>query len=1070
MPLRLGVLLLTGILATMDSTAELQVTDLRCEYKTNPLGIDVTAPRLTWTLKADVHAQVQSAYQILVSSTPELLDADGGDRWDSGKVASEDTTFIRYDGAALASRDRCYWKVRVWNGANQPSAWSAPAFWSMGLLTPGDWSAQWIGYDAPVETAVNPDDAPVQDMGNAQWIWYPEGNPGESAPVGDVFFRAAIEVGGSRARTGADLYITADNSARAWLNGVELEGTVTSFNQVSRINLNAPLRPGKNTLAVLANNAGDAPNPAGMIARVVVDYVEGPSSFVETGDTWKSVRGEAPAGWNAPGFDDTAWQAALAIGPAGTPPWPVPKFPKPLFLPPPPQLRAAFMAGEGITRATLYATAFGLYEATLNGQRAGDFVFAPGFTDYNKRVYYQTYDVTDLVKPGENVFGALLGDGWYAGYLGFLPQLPVESARDHYGDQPRFRGQLEIEYADGHSETIATDGAWKAAYGSIREADMLMGETHDDHLATPGWLQAGFNDRAWKSVAVGQPHDVPVQAHPGSPVTRHERIAARSVKEVEPGVFIYDLGQNFAGWLQFTVEGKAGQRIQVRHGERLDADGTLYTTNLRKARCIDTYTLDQDGRVTLEPHFTFHGFQYAEISGIDGPLPLEYVTGVAIQSAIEPAGQFECSEPLLNQLFHNIVWGQKSNYLEIPTDCPQRDERMGWTGDAQFFMPTALFNMDSGAFFTKWLVDLVQDSQLEDGSFADVAPHVALGGGSVAWGDAAMTCTYQLYRYYGDTGIIHAHFPNLVRGMEFLESTSENGIRKKMGYGDWLNKGGGAKDEVICTAYFAYLAGLMAEMAEVIGETDKAAHYTALQQEVKDAFATNFIDADGKILDSSQTGYALAFTMDLIPDALRDRAAEQFAGEIARFDNHLATGFIGTPRLLPGLAAAGKIDLAYQLLMNTDYPSWLFQVTQGATTMWERWDGWTPEDGFQDPGMNSFNHYAFGAVGEWLYSTIGGIAPLEPGFKTFQIAPQPGGGLTWAKTSYDSIHGLIRSDWSLAGGDFTLKVEAPVNTTVTVVLPPDYRGEAAVNGEQVTGDAGALKLPSGMYTITSQES
>lgn len=1067
MPRLTAILLLTGLLVAMTTQAAIQPTNLRCEYKTNPLGIDVTTPRLGWTLVSEAPAQIQSGYQILVASSLTQLQADQGDLWDSGKVASNDTTFIVYAGKPLSSRQACYWKVRVWDGEDTPSPWSGPSLWSMGLLSPEDWTAAWIGYDAAPLTPTIVED-PIQDMGNAQWIWYPEGKPGESAPLGDVFFRSSFSVESGRILKQAGLYITADNSARAYLDGTELQGVVTAFNQIMLIDLTAQLDAGTHCLAILGKNEGDGPNPAGMIARLVLDYEDGPTTFIESGESWKVTRGEAPEGWSTPDFDDQSWLGAGVIGPVGTPPWPVPKFPKAIELPPPPQLRKDFTAGREIKRATLYATAFGVYDAYLNGERVGDFIFAPGFTDYNKRVYYQTYDVTGLVRPGEkNTLAAVLGDGWYAGYLGFLPQLPVDSARDHYGNQPRFRGQLEVEYGDGHVETISTDATWKASYGYIRESDMLMGETQDFAMATTGWLVPGFDDSTWEAVAAGTTHEVPLQAHPGTPVTRHERLVAQSVKETEPGVYIYDLGQNMAGWASITLHGRAGQHIRVRHGERLDANGKLYTTNLRKARCIDSYTLAEDGLATLEPHFTFHGFQYVEISGVDEALPLENVSGVVLQSVIEPAGQFECSEPLLNQLFHNITWGQKGNYLEIPTDCPQRDERMGWTGDAQFFIPTALYNMDSGAFFTKWLVDLVQDSQLEDGSFADVAPHVALGGGAVAWGDAAMICTYQIYRYYGDTAIIERHFPNLVRGMEFLEKTSENGIRKKMGYGDWLNKGGGAKDEVICTAYFAYLAGLMREMAEAIGKNDEARHYAALERTIKAAFVKNFIADDGKILESSQTGYALAFTMNLVPENLKEKAAAQFEAEVARFDNHLATGFIGTPRLLPGLAEAGKIDLAYQLLMNKDYPSWLFQVTQGATTMWERWDGWTPDKGFQDPGMNSFNHYAFGAVGEWLYSTIGGIAPLSPGFKTFEIAPKPGGGLTWATTHYRSIHGLIRSEWKIVGSEFKLEVEVPVNTKATVVLPEAYRAKMMVNGEPAEG---TLDLASGIYTISGSKS
>ncbi len=1072
MPFRIGSLLLMGMLLSMNSMAALQVNNLRCEYKVAPLGLDTTTPRLSWQLTSEERGQVQSAYQILVASSAATLQKNVGDLWDSGKVESDQSTFIPYGGTALGSKDQCFWKVRVWDGNDKASGWSESTRWTMGLLSPEDWSAEWIGYDAPTgDEAV---DAPALNMGKAQWIWYPDGNPASAAPIGEVAFRTTFTVDSGRAIKETALYLTADNWARPYLDGVELEGTVTDFNQVMRIDLLRVLTPGEHTLAILADNKGDAPNPAGLIARVVVDYVDGTDLVVESGPTWKALRDDRPSDWMAKAHADSSWSEAHAIGPAGTPPWPSPKLPAPTVLPPPPQLRSTFTAKKDIARATLYATAFGIYDTYINGKRVGDFIFAPGFTDYNKRVHYQTYEVTDLLNSdSENVFAALLGDGWYAGYLGFLPQLNVKSARDHYGAEPRFRGQLEIEYTDGSTQVVNTNADWKATYGHIREADMLMGETHDDAFATPGWLTANYDDSAWAPVATGTSNSAPVQAHPGTPVTAHEELPAQSMTEVTPGVYIYDIGQNFAGWAKVTLQAKAGERVQLRFGERLDADGLLYTTNLRKARCIDTFTIAEDGEVTLEPHFTFHGFQYVEISGVANPPAPEDVVGVVLQSVIEPAGKFESSEPLLNQLFHNIVWGQKGNYLEIPTDCPQRDERMGWTGDAQFFIPTALYNMDCGAFYTKWLVDLVQDSQLENGSFADVAPHVALGGGSVAWGDAAMICTYQIYRYYGDTGIIRQHFPNLVRGMEFLESTSEGGIRSKMGYGDWLNKGGGAKDEVICTAYFAYLAELMEEMATAIGETEKAAHYGALKEEVKTAFAKNFINDEGVILESSQTGYALAFTMNLIPEALKAKAAEQFAGEIARFDNHLATGFIGTPRLLPGLADAGKIDLAYQLLMNTDYPSWLFQVTQGATTMWERWDGWTPENGFQDPGMNSFNHYAFGAVGEWLYSTVGGVAPLEPGFKRFEIAPKPGGGLTWAKTSYRSIHGLIRSNWKIDGNSFTLEVEIPVNTTAVVRLPEEFSRDVTVDGEPLSDHVGGQEFKffvfgSGTYTICGE--
>ena len=841
-----------------NAPARVAPVDLRCEYKLDPLGIEVRAPRLTWQLEGTARGAAQSAYRVLVASTLEKLERNAADRWDSGEVASAETVLIPYDGAPLEARAECFWKVRVWDDEGRVSDWSAPAHWSMGLLHPDDWSARWIGYDASA-------------------------------------------------------------------GGVE---------EVAEVEETSDGRP-------------------------------------------------------------------------------------PLDLPPPPYLRKEFSAQKTVAKATLYATALGLYETYLNGQRVGEDYFTPGWTDFFYRVYYQTYDVTALLRQGINAWGTILADGWYAGYVGFRRLNNLDKPRDYYEGVPRFRAQLEITYTDGTSERVITDDSWRAAYGSIREADLLMGERRDLRLRRPGWTETGFDDAGWEAPAVTEGVEILVQAHPGEPVQRQEELPAQSVNELQPGVFVYDLGQNMVGWVRLRVTGEAGTEVTLRHAEMLAEDGSLYMAALRQARPIDTYVLP-GGEVVLEPAFTFHGFRYVEVSGLSTPPALEDVTGIVLHSPLRRTGHFECSEPLLDQLHHNIVWGQKGNYLEIPTDCPQRDERLGWTGDAQFFMPTALYTADIGAFFTKWLVDLVQDSQFPAGYFADIAPNIGLGGGAVAWGDAAVICTYLHYRYYGDERIVAEHYEPLVKYLDWLEETSERHVRKKLGYGDWVNLGGGAKDEVICTAYYYYVVTLMAEMASVIGRDDEAAQYAALAAEIRAAFIENFVGDDGSVLESSQTGYALAFTMGLLPAELMDQAADHFVAEIERFDGHLATGFIGTPRLLPGLSRAGRLDTAYDLLLKRTFPSWLYQVTLGATTMWERWDGWTPEKGFQTPGMNSFNHYAFGAVGEFLYEHVGGIRHVTPGFREVVIAPYPGGGLTWARTRYDSIRGTIASSWTHEDGLFVL--------------------------------------------------
>jgi alpha-L-rhamnosidase len=1071
---RLGIFL--TLLSLSLASMALQPDSLRCEYLVNPLGIEAPQPRLIWILSSEKRNESQSAYRILVASSEALLHADKGDLWDSGCVASDNSVSIVYKGTPLQSRARAYWKVRVWDQNGTASKWSPTAFWSMGLLDASDWSAAWIGYDAASPFEKAEDKLPEVTLEGASWIWYPEGAPAQAAPVEKCLFRREFTLPAGKAIQFAQLAVAADNRAKAYVNGKRIEengGDITSFTDYRRFDLRELLRPGKNEIVLEAWNVGDGPNPGSLILKIAAILEDGSRVECVSDRNWHVTRGKEDNDLEK-GLDAFSWKNALESVALGGAPWGDVKAPSARKTPPPPPyLRKEFAAEKTVQRATLYATALGLYEVEINDTRIGDAYFTPGWTDYSKRVYYQTYDVTEQVRSNaNNAIGAVLADGWYAGHVGW------GEIRERYGAEPRLRVQLELDYDDGSSERVVTDGSWKARYGDIQEADMLMGYRQDRQIVMDGWSSPGYDDAQWMPPVVQESVETLVQAHPGEPVRHFETIPARSMREHAPGVFVYDMGQNMVGWTRIKARGKAGDTVKVRFAEMLDADKSIYTTNLRQARATDYFTLRGDGVEVLEPKFTFHGFQYVEITGLENAPAAEDVEGMVVQSSIEQTGFFECSDPLVNQLFHNIVWGQKGNYLEVPTDCPQRDERLGWTGDAQFFMNTAAFTADVAAFFTKWLVDLVQDAQHENGAFAHIAPDLGIGGGAVAWGDAAMICTYQIYQYYGDTRVIEQHYDALVKGMGFLESTSKDYIRKDLGFGDWLNKGGGAKDEVICTAYYAYLSGLMAEMADAIGRDDKARYYADLREKIRTAFIENFLGDDGEILDSSQTGYALAFTMDLIPEALQPAAAKQFERELARFDYHLATGFIGTPRLLPALSQAGHQDLAYRLLMNKTYPSWLYQVTLGATTMWERWDGWTPEKGFQDPGMNSFNHYAFGAVGEWIYTTVGGIQSLSPGFKRIRVAPKPGGGLSWANTTYHSIRGAIVSEWKLKDKEFQLHVVIPPNTTAEVHLP-HAQGTAILESrqpaEQAEGvqtmtmgaDTAIIELGSGEYAFQS---
>ena len=528
-----------------------------------------------------------------------------------------------------------------------------------------------------------------------------------------------------------------------------------------------------------------------------------------------------------------------------------------------------------------------------------------------------------------------------------------------------------------------------------------------------------------------------VQAAVTEPSRCLATLAATNLTVPKPGCYTFDLGQNMVGWVRLNISGNVGDRITVRHGEMLNPDGSVYTANLRGAVATDFYIFGTNGTITYEPRFTFHGFRYVEVRGLSAPPTLSAATGIVVHADIAQTGSFACSSPLVNQLYSNILWGQRGNYLEVPTDCPQRDERMGWTGDTEFFVPTAALNFDVQSFFRRHLVTLCEDAQQTDGSYADIAPDLSGGGDAAAWGDAGWICPYNMYRAYGDTNVIADHYASFQRCGQFDAAHASNYVIASLSgdFGDWLNLGGGASESVMDTAYYAYYAQAMSEMAAAIGKSADAATYAALHSNIAAAFA-NFFNADGSFTDgSSQTGYALAFTLNLVPAGLRAQAAQQFANSIAQFGNHLATGFIGTPRLLPALHAAGRDDLAYQVLLQQTYPSWLYQVTLGATTMWERWDGWTPGAGFEATTMNSFNHYSFGAVGQYLYSGVGGINPASPGYQSILIQPVPGEGLTWANTSYNSTRGLISTAWTNSGNTFNLAVVIPPNTTAQIYVP-----------------------------------
>lgn len=1005
----------------------LMPTYLRCEALVAPLGLQEPAPRLSWLVESGERGQRQTAYRVLVASSEAALAQDAGDLWNPGPVHSDETLNIVYRGKPLVSYQRCFWKVKVWDKDGRESPWSQPSMWSMGPLQPSDWTAQWIGCDKIRQPA--PADAPFTD---ADWIWHAADEPGQVPKCRRLFLRQFLLPSGTTIKH-AELYATADDGMNFVINGQQVlasEPQNDSWRQARHADVTARLQPGENELRVLVENS--QPGPAGLLAKIVVETDSGQILTCATDDSWKST-GQIGRDWAKWPVDISAWPKARALGHYGIQPWGQVSTAGD-FLPPAPYFRKQFRVDKPVTNATLYVTALGLVDMHLNGQPVSDDYFTPGWTDYSKRVYYRAYDVTARIQQGDNALGAILADGWFSGYVGYGHK------RDYYGKNTRLLAQLHLEFTDGSSTDIATGPDWKASVGPVLEADFLQGETYDARRELAGWDLPGYNDGRWDDVDTGGDEVHPlVQVHPGPPVRAIQEFKAQTITEPAPGVYVLNLGQNFAGMARLKVRGEPGQKITLRFAERLNPDGTIYTKNLRSARATDTYICKGEGVETWHPHFTFHGFQYIEVTGLKHRPAPDEVVGIALSSDTPVVGSFDCSDAMLNRLHKNIYWTQRANFIDIPTDCPQRDERLGWTGDAQVYVRTATLNTDVQAFFTKWLVDLDEDGQRADGEFPCVAPvKVADNDGGPAWADAGVICPWTIYSIYNDRRILERHYDAMAHFIEFCRNRSTPDLLPPARYhcfGDWLNIHDDTPKDVICTAYFAYSTKLTAQAAEVLGKTEDAAKYNELFERIRAAFDKAYLAPDGRIKGNSQACYVLALAFDLVQGEQARQAAQYLIDDIQKRNWHLSTGFIGTKDLLPVLSKIGRTDVAYRLLHNDTFPSWGFSIKQGATTIWERWDGWTPEKGFQDPGMNSFAHYSFGAVYAWMVDHIGGILRSAPGYKQMLIAPQPDGQLSFATVSYRSVHGEIATHWEESSGRFLLDVTIPANTSALVALP-----------------------------------
>jgi alpha-L-rhamnosidase len=734
------------------------------------------------------------------------------------------------------------------------------------------------------------------------------------------------------------------------------------------------------------------------------------------------------------------WEMGLLNSGDWTASWIEPEIPGDSVGRPSPMLRTGFELKKPIRSARLYVTAHGLYEAHLNGQRVGDQYLTPGWTSYNKRLQYQTYDVTKLLKQGANVAGVLLGDGWYRGHLAW------ENNRNIYGKNLGLLFQLEVAYNDGTKETITSNDNWKCSTGPITRSGLYYGEAYDARLEIPDWAHAGFNDASWKPVRVLNIGKENLLASYGPPVRKHETFKAAKIVTTPAGETIVDFGQNLVGWIKLTVTGPAGTKITIHHAEVLDKKGNFYTDNLRAAKQEIVYVLKGSGQEVYEPRFSFFGFRYIRIAGYPGVLKPENVVATALYSDMTTTGQFSSSNALINQLQHNIQWGQKGNFVDVPTDCPQRDERLGWTGDAQAFARTAAFNMNVANFFNKWMKDLSADQE-QNGRVPFVIPNV-LGVGasaSAGWADAATIIPWRMYMAYGDKRILEQQYESMKAWVGYIEKIAINDLwNTGFHFGDWLfyrplddNDGRAAVTDkyLIAQCFWAHSTQLMINTATVLDKNDDVGHYTSALKKIKDAFVREYMTPGGRLVSSTQTAYVLALHFDMLPENLREQAAARLAQNIKDYGSHLTTGFLGTPYLCEVLTRFGYNDVAYTLLMQESYPSWLYPVKMGATTIWERWDGIKTDSTFQTPAMNSFNHYAYGAIGDWMYRTITGLKEAAPGYKQLTIAPQPGGKLTQASAALTTGYGLAKSSWTLEDNLFKLDVVVPANTEAKVILP-----------------------------------
>jgi alpha-L-rhamnosidase len=1082
-------------------------TKLRTDDLVTPLGLDDPTPRFAWQLRDPRYAAKQSAYQIQVATHRELLASGKPDAWDSGRITTDQSVGVSYQGAALTPSTRYYWRLLVWDKDGKPYPASEISWWETGLLEQASWRGKWIGYQTWEEAAVR--------KAAAVWVTSPDGEELGKIKTAEqhIAYRLPFALKGNIRH--AVLFVTGQDVASAWVNGAQVAvgAPLPPWKQLPwkkyvQVDVTSHVRTGNNLLAVdithyVVNPNGMAskdtpPMSATLVAQLEDGSVATFSTSVDSG--WKTSIHPA-AGWTGNDRADASWKPVIVYDseaareePLGNP-WPAQSVKA---------VRRDFEIHKPVASARLYATALGAYQIFINGKRAGEDVLSPGWTDYRLRLKYQTYDVTGSLGQGGNAIAALVAPGWYSTPLEWFQQPNV------YGSAPpSLMAELRIQYTDGRVDWVVSDENWKADGSPILKSEIYDGETQDARLTQPGWNSNHFAAKDWKPAEVHTPamNGIKIDGQDFQPIHVERTLIPKAVTTPAPSTYIFDMGQNFSGVERLRLQGPAGTDVRVRTGEILNADGSLYTDNLRTAKSTDHFILAGKGVEEFQPQFTFHGFRYLELTGLPGkPLP-DAVRGIVFHTDAAFTAQLKTGSTMINSLWNNILWGQRSNFVGVPTDCPQRDERLGWTADAQVFWRTATFNMDLAAFSRKYTGD-IRGTQVGSGQgteaagalFGIFAPGIATTASSsgAGWSDAGVIIPWTSWVQTGDTRVLEQNWEAITKYLAAIERSNPDFVWKKNAgtpFGDWLSPEGPTKYLLVATASWAYDVTLMRQMAHALGKTEDEAKYVQLFDHIKSAFAKEFVHGDGFIPGAddgaspfgvinnpdakakggdTQTGYVLALHMNLLPENLRAAAAQKLVDKIQANHGLLGTGFLGTPYLLAVLTESGHRDLAYKLLLNTSYPSWGYLIDHGATTMWERWNGDQMKD---DPSMNSYNHYAYGAVADWIYRYAAGVDTVssDAGFRTIFLHPAFDSQLGSIDFTYPSPYGDIHSAWTIKGGVAHWDLTVPANTTGWLPLSNSEASSYKLDGQPIAqsklveaaqkeGRSG-FTLPAGTYSF-----